>query len=608
MKQLIAALLCCLLLCGCGRKPSAEAMAPAAESTAIPTTLPEGLYDPESPLERKFHGAVRAYPLNLSDAVGMVSFGESLLIFSGDETTNLILLTGESLYPAASTGLNFFLDPQDPSLVLGGNALSCYDPVSRETLVLDGSLKIVSRIAAPEDLIGTPVLSQDRNTLYYCTENALRAWDLESGIRRTVKEMSHPGQSVAGLHWDETIVHCKTDDGNLFLSAADGHLVREYDGEISLVSSDSTYCAALTLGLSPVLVYRSAGNPQILLPETLDGEYRFLRGGLGAIRIWKPSEHQTELEYYDLTTGLRRSVLRLDTEQSPISVTQLKEDLYILLYDDAYDCHTVYRWDPAALATNDATPYAGDYAADGISLRDQLELCRQYASQLGERYGIEILVGPEAAAVEPWDYDLEAEIQPALIGRELEALEQALANYPQTVLADTAADFSSLKLCLVRSVTGSAESGSLDAATGVQFLEGSDAYVVIAAGPYARQALYHELFHAMETHILNNSIAFDQWEKLNPAGFDYDYSAAAETRDAGIYLQPEHRAFIDRYSMTFPREDRARILEYAMLPGNRQLFQAPILQSKLQTLCDGIREAYNLKKSPETFLWEQYLQ
>lgn len=142
----------------------------------------------------------------------------------------------------------------------------------------------------------------------------------------------------------------------------------------------------------------------------------------------------------------------------------------------------------------------------------------------------------------------------------------------------------------------------------MQFLEGTDAYVAITVGKYAQQALYHELFHVMETHIFNNSIAFDQWDTLNPSGFTYSYGHAAnESRDSGIYLQSDLRAFIDAYSMSFPKEDRARVMEYAMLPGQEVLFDAPALQAKLQALCAGIREAYGLEKSEETFLWEQYL-
>ena len=60
--------------------------------------------------------------------------------------------------------------------------------------------------------------------------------------------------------------------------------------------------------------------------------------------------------------------------------------------------------------------------------------------------------------------------------------------------------------------------------------------------------------------------------------------------------------------MSFPKEDRARILEYAMTEGNEHYFQSKTMQSKLRQLCIGIREGFGLKKSPDTFLWEQYLQ
>ena len=59
--------------------------------------------------------------------------------------------------------------------------------------------------------------------------------------------------------------------------------------------------------------------------------------------------------------------------------------------------------------------------------------------------------------------------------------------------------------------------------------------------------------------------------------------------------------------MSFPKEDRARIMEYAMTEGNEEYFRSTTMQSKLKLLCEGIREAFKLKKSPETFLWEQYL-
>ena len=60
--------------------------------------------------------------------------------------------------------------------------------------------------------------------------------------------------------------------------------------------------------------------------------------------------------------------------------------------------------------------------------------------------------------------------------------------------------------------------------------------------------------------------------------------------------------------MSFPKEDRARIFEYALLPGNREVFTPERMQSKLLAVCTGIREAYGLKNDSRIFPWEQYLK
>lgn len=60
-------------------------------------------------------------------------------------------------------------------------------------------------------------------------------------------------------------------------------------------------------------------------------------------------------------------------------------------------------------------------------------------------------------------------------------------------------------------------------------------------------------------------------------------------------MQPDTRSFVDTYSMSYPKEDRARIFEYAMTAGNEPLFAASPLQYKLKMLCQGIREAFGLK-------------
>jgi hypothetical protein len=168
-----------------------------------------------------------------------------------------------------------------------------------------------------------------------------------------------------------------------------------------------------------------------------------------------------------------------------------------------------------------------------------------------------------------------------------------------------------LRIGLVRDINGVADADGLSSAAGLQFWDDStgNAYLLLQIRSDMEQHLYHEIFHVIESRIFSLSKALDDWEKLNPDGFSYDYSYLYYTDREDFHLTDgENRAFIDLYSMTFPKEDRARIMEYAMAEGNVDCFSTQIMQLKLRSICLGIREAYGLKDTPEGFLWEQYLK
>lgn len=608
MKYLLTLALAIMLLCGCGRILPEESPLP---SETQPLSAVEETSEPEA-----CQGALQVQALTLTDAQGLRSFGEHLLLFSGREQTTLTVLSVPELTIQASLSLDFSLSDHDPSLQFHPDGtLSCYDPEARETLVLDGSLQILRSIAAPGDLTGLPLLSDDGTTLYYCTASGVRAWDLDSGIRRRVKEMRSDSQTLTGLLMDGTVLQCQVTEGTsvrtLFLSAQDGRLLQEKKGEVSVVSSDDRYYAAVPAGSVPVSVFgTSDSGPQMLVPADPEAARFFLPDCNGLVAV-ATQEAQTQLEYYRLDTGARISALTLAGFQSPAALAGIGDSLYILTRDSAKERDILCRWyieEDSPLSLQDSTCYTEPYYTAEAPDTEGLAQCQRLADQLGEKYGLRILIWKDAAAAAPWDYTFEAEHLVPVLRQELALLDKRLAQYPEELLSQTAAHFTSLNLCLVRSLTA-ADSGSLTAATGVQFLNGTDAYVVIATGEYAGQALYHELFHVMETHIFSTSTAFDRWEELNPAGFQYDYSYTANAqRDSGVYLFQENRAFVDTYSMSFPKEDRARIMEYAMLPGQEALFRPAIMQAKLAALCTGIREAYGLKQSEETFLWEQYLE
>jgi len=606
MKHLTVVLLC-LLLCGCGRQTS----------TPPPEVLPEtqaatmaGMYDPDHPMEKAYPGQVRAYPLTLRKVRGIRTAGTDVLVLSGYGSTRLTLLTGEDLREKAGLNLNFSLDPEDPSLQVHETAISYFDPVTLETVVLDFSLRETRRITGPEGLSGKPILSEDGKTLYYCTGWSVVAWDLESGIRRTLKELSYESQELTALHLKDQILECSIRHNGgttkLLLSADQGLEISSLPEGAALYTRDNRYFTVFPGGYQTLLIYADTDTaPNLLLPEENWHQEYYLSEDHAAV-ILRSCETGNRLDYYELNTGILRASILLEELQTPKAITNSKDHaVYILTYDPEADCDILYRWDvlrqtpDPSNVTSCKTEY---HSADNPDM-EKLSQCREYARSIGEKYGIQVRIWEDALAVQPWDYQFQPEHLVPVLQKELDLLDKRLAQYPEDVLQQTTDHFSGLTLCLVRQINGTEDGHGLNAATGIQFFEDNHAYVVITTGKHSRQALYHELYHVMETHLLTESTALDQWDSLNPAGFVY--GSIPEKPD--VYLQGQTRAFVDRYSMSASKEDRARILEYAMLPGKEEIFRSEYMQRKLRTICEGLRDAYNLEKSPGVLPWEQYL-
>ena len=198
-----------------------------------------------------------------------------------------------------------------------------------------------------------------------------------------------------------------------------------------------------------------------------------------------------------------------------------------------------------------------------------------------------------------------------MIREGLAQLEQILSHFPNGVFetAVEGLEDGRLTVCLVRDLVGGLASGIQNRPESVQFWDGNHAYVALTLGENLKQNFYHDMFHVLETRVLSESIAYYRWDELNPIKFDYDYDYVTYLeRDSSPWLEGDNRAFIDAYSMTFPKEDRARIMEYACMAGNESYFTSKTMQKKLHTICAGIREAYGLQDHPAALLWEQYLE
>jgi hypothetical protein len=121
---------------------------------------------------------------------------------------------------------------------------------------------------------------------------------------------------------------------------------------------------------------------------------------------------------------------------------------------------------------------------------------------------------------------------------------------------------------------------------------------------------YHEFSHIIDSFLEWDAMqrtdaifSEDVWCDLNPSWFPgYSYSYAYEQ-----YVQ-DYTCFIDSYSTIYPTEDRARVLEYAMVEYDYDYFEeGTVLAQKLAYYCQCIRDAFDTTGWPDTVLWEQYL-
>lgn len=589
MKKLILLwLLIAAALCGCRTEPEMT-MPTGTPITAIPTAPPEGYYDADSALEQQTKGAVRVYPLEALSCTGIASMEDGVLLLSATENgTLLTLLTGEALYPAAAAEVPSSLT----SLLVNEEGVSFFD--GGNLVILDENLREITTLAAPEDMTGAPLLTDDRKSMYYCAGSNLCVLDMDTGISRVLRQHSEE-LTLEALQMDGTLVQCRAADGGiLFFSAETGQLVEESGIDLLLETKGTRYLAALGQE-DGILAFGSTATPVQMLQTQPQAEYTLLPDSFAVLEAASDN-----LNYYDLSSGLRTSCLALDG--SLTAAADGGNGILWLLADNS----VLYRWDTNFLPSGDDTLYTATYFTRSNPDLAGIAACQELAREIGERHGVEVLVWEDALDVAPWDYRVTEEYQVPVLEEQLRLLDQRLANFPEGFFAQLP---ETLTICLVRSLEGYNGLETVEAASGVQYWVEDRPYIALSTKSSTEGGLYHELCHVFDTRVIGQSNAYDLWEELNPSGFQYDYDYAANAvRNAGEYLRDAERCFIDTYSMSFPKEDRARILEYAMTPGNEHYFQSEVMQAKLTQVCLGLREAFGLKKSPDTFLWEQYLK
>jgi hypothetical protein len=607
MKRCFALLLATLLLLsGCGTDSGSaqpEPTLPPTEPTQPPKMI---VYQHTHSVEILTHGAVRRYGIQGEGYYGLLPLDEGLLLLSGEEQTTLTYVP-EAAEQVSSAVFDSHLS-QD-TLWHTALGLSYYDPQSHNLVFLDDTLTESSRISLPKEMADHPVLSADGQLVYYYDAQELRCLELRSGISRLLKESRFEKQQVQKLHFEDTVLECRVSDSGgeqtLFISTQTGETIFQTQSPVELQSRDQEYFARWREGEQELLLFGTRGQTIQRLTPQAEGIYQPLFGADFLVSYETDSTGMSMI-CYDQASGNRLARVRLAGLGAPLGMAARDGEIWFLARSLFTAEEALYCWTPSCeeMENSFLSPYYTAQSPD----HEGLERCERQATTLAQTYGVKIELWKDAASPLPKDYSVTPEYLVSVYEKYLPVLEQALSTIPKTVYQKLGKQSQNGKLTisLVRESYGTNELGSLTLEEGAHFWSNGSSYLLLMMNENLERSFYHELFHAMDSYILTESKAYDDWRKLNPAGFAYDYSYITnEYRDPKDYLEPETRAFIDLYSMSYPKEDRARIMEYAMMEGNEAYFTSATMAKKLDTLCKGIRKAFKLDSGD--YLWEQYL-
>lgn len=623
MKRLLALLLAMLVLfCACAQR-SGSATQPAGSSTApaVPSVPEEpvrpdfGLYAPNSAVEQQTKGAVKYFPLTDTDYYAVEPMNDGLLLFSGEDVTTLTLLREEA--DPVSVELDCYIDVDHITVRICQDGLYYYHASNCEIVHLGPSLREIARVSMPEYINATPALSSDGRLAYYFNDDSLRCFDLSTGISRLLRGSKFQIQQLWGLHFDDSVLKCFVFDGEKseyqFVSTATGELLASYDVCPEIETDGDRYFAEYLDRDELLNLFGTRGEkPQCFQFPQISATVSLLLALNGAV-AHETDEYGTDLYYYDFERGTQSSAAWLSGADVPLHVTADPTSgfIWLLAHDRTDNNQALYCWDPQLSQTGDETCYVTPYYTSLEPDEAGLAQIAETAKALGEQYGVRIRVWEDAQKVQPSDYSFEAEYQVPLYEKYLPMLETALSAFPEGFLQKLGKSSTNgmLTIALVRGIHSYDELSNLATVSGVQFWNDGCVYIAVDLNQNIGENLYHEIFHVIDSYVLARSNAYDNWEDLNPEGFQYDYNYINnQFREDYQYLEGENRAFIDMYSMSFPGEDRARVMEYAMMSGNDAFFESDTMQAKLQMICKGIRAAFGLKKYTEPLLWEQYLK
>ena len=596
MKRWLIVFAVILLLGGCADKAS---QIPVVETMQITTPTEPALYEDTHEVETQTNGAVKVYTIADRKCVRMAAIGDHYLMLGTDTIT---LLKGEELAPSVKVevpGMNV------NAVSVRQDGVAYHDKEAGSIVFLNEHLREVSELVLQQTVIGDAFISNDWSNIYYCTAEGVAVLNVSTGIARMLLSYEAQWLGVTGMLQDGAVLRCamqidEETTRTIAIRSDTGELLEEGEDIANLVGSSKMYFFERRNGNKREYIFGSGdGQPCNFTPAEplavipLPDADRVLQ----SIR----TVYGVTLDCYQLSTGKRIASVDLPDVMTVECVGTEGSAMWLAVEGE------LYRWDTEKSAIEDEKVYMSYRFTRRDPDEEGLQLVENRLHALEQYYGVEIFFWEEPLELTPWEYTFETEYIPQAYDIPVGALEYAMGQFPQNFFRKATEWTKSgvLKIVLVRGIYGGQE--GYDSAAGIQYNLNGEAYLALSLQEDLEQTFYHVLGHLADAKVLSTCNAYSKWDDLNPWDFKYDNDYVKNQDRTGTkYIEGEKRYFVDHYAMSFAVEDRARILEYACMPGNEEVFASKYMQKKLKMVCSGIRQAFELPEGE--YVWEQYIK
>lgn len=255
----------------------------------------------------------------------------------------------------------------------------------------------------------------------------------------------------------------------------------------------------------------------------------------------------------------------------------------------------------------------------GNSLPESMQGLRELADRIEEEYGVQILLSSQSEELASYcnfelilPTNMSKADELARTGYFLGSLEKSLSMYPEGFFEQFRSEAKDGGLCFFPVEQIISDIGAI----GVCY-EGAG-WQAIAMDIRTEDMIgyiCHEIWHATENKIISDnysSFVEDVWMRFNPEGFYYN--DAMEKPDPvpfrwTLFDEENGAYFIDDYARTNSKEDRARLMEYAIArPDFHERIKAcPALMAKLKYMCEAVNMYFDTTGWPKT-PWESFIE